>query len=972
MRFRFTLQYLDEFVEISPPDGWTGATLKLARDKDFHSLIEFFDGSFIFYGNNGEVNGGINNIKAWEQHGGPDSTILFFADFTYNEQNFYQIFAGQLDLSLSEELPDRKFRIPIIRDDFWAKFYNRKETPVNLQALTDLDGEAITPVDTIDLNLISQIILKTTLYKGFDAMGNWDLGATGDLTSSSKPPDTQTEEIILWSQVATVLDTAEIKDSFTLPTAFQDTEPTINLIEFLNESGEVRVRWRFRMALTVDLYYTPNETDSTKIRSVEIQTDLYYRLNNDAITFLEGENGIETFTPYSQTTGVQKQLTATIFQDFYLPFGLDIDVNPGDLFYFYAKHTITIIYEVGDDDPNSAAWGVKRITGFINSYQGESDPNYVRVEFDSLFRDTVAPGFFVHDSAAAITKGHGLGVDNPFYSEFFGGLLTTARQYQSDGCAWNHANLKGLQARGYTLTEKPYSMTFMQWWKGIYPIFNTCLFYDTIEGESDPGFTPDVLPDLDEWGISNTSSEPILWTGGIPVPVCDVNASVSAGALSDWFGPVGYTFEAGETYKFSYLISADGVFNPADYYDLKVRIVIGDLFFAILEEQNETQTVVGIGASFANTFEFVAPVGALRLAILLEFVDGVTGSGIAHIEVNSFTDETQSIPGSEGQQVPVIRVEDIETVYDRVPVVNISNIRQITRNYDTDKMYNKVEIGYSEWKAEAISGITDPQTKRTYATRFKKIGQAIQIFSDWIAGSTAIEETRRQSIEKSKDYKFDDKTLIIRLFGEGSSGGFDPAFDEEFSSVTNMPNSNRKYNLALSAGRNFLRFRNWFNGCLQSYLDSFYRWVDGEGNNDMTSQMDKSPDCMEEDFDGQSFAENQNIPVTDDIIHTTYHYEIECPLELIDYLRIRNNRKKAVGISLTESGHVPLFIEELGYQIMHGKCSLSGWTTEYLDLTVVEGPAPTQECFPSTDCDNPITDEFDEILTDENGVCITA
>lgn len=970
MRFRFTLQYEEEQVEINEPDGFADCVLKLARDKDFHSLIEFFDGSFIFYGDNGVINGGIHNIKEWEQRGGPDATILVFIDFTLDDTNYFQLFSGQLDLSLAEEIPDNKMRIPIIRDDFWAKFYNRKDTPVDLQAVVDLDGADIIPVSPIDLNLISQIIKKTSLWRGFASIGDWEFDL-GYLVTVSSPPATVEEEIVLWSQVTTIKEINEITESYELGLAFEDTEPIINIVKFIDEGGDMEMNWKFRIALNFDLRYLPITSDATKIQSVEVQTDLYYRLNDDPITFLEGENHTNTFTPYTQASGVQKNLAATIYQDFNLIPGLYLTVEPDDELFFYAKHTITFTYEVSGDDPNSANWVSRTMNGFIANYGGLDEDPYTRIEFDSIFRNTISPGFFVHDSGAAILKSHGIG-ENPFYSEFFGSAETLARQYESDGCGWRHANAKGLHVRGWAIQEKPYSMSFMQWWKGLYPIFNLSLTYDEIFGPSEESWTPDEFPAVASFNwvsvTSGTWAPGDTWTLTGTSVLFTASGGLAAGTLSDIIKPLGYTVDPGHTYQYHYEIRFDD-FGLTD--QCQVHFHVYDIGGVILFTQSTAAAFIFGSFTQADTVNFVMPAGAYSIGIVLEWPVGTTDPGSGEIEV--WIDETEPTAEGDGEIIPVIRVEQLEEVFDPNFIVEISNIRQITRKYDTEKIYNKIEIGYTDWKAEATSGLNDPQTKRVYSTRFKKIGQAIQIFSDWIAASITWEETRRQSVDRTKDYKFDDNTFILRLSDQGSSGGYDPEFDENFSSITNLNNPDRRYNIGLSVARNFLRFRKWLNGCLDKYVGSVYKFVSGEGNYDMTSTMNpQSPDCMDEDFDGEDLSEKQDIPVTNENIHLTYHYTIECPMSLIDYLRTVRFRKKAIGISLTDSDHVALFIDELSYKPVKGTVQISGWSKEYIDIHPVAGVAPTQQCFPSTECENALTDEFGEIITDEEGVCITA
>jgi hypothetical protein len=295
----------------------------------------------------------------------------------------------------------------------------------------------------------------------------------------------------------------------------------------------------------------------------------------------------------------------------------------------------------------------------------------------------------------------------------------------------------------------------------------------------------------------------------------------------------------------------------------------------------------------------------------------------------------------------------------------------------TEKIYKKISIGYEQWQAEDISGIDDPQTRRTYSPKFERIGSEVTVHSKFIAASLAIETTRRQTTEQSTDYKFDNNTFIISVVPkEGSPDGYTPEFDENFSSVTNLLNPETRYNIRLSVARNFLRWRKWFNGCCQNMLSSFYRFTSGEGNYDMISVMDvTSPDCMDDEYNGDALTENQNIEITDDINHLTNYYDFQAPLTWDEYLSIRANRKKAIGISQSDGNHIPLFIDELDYYPAKGNVKITGWSTEFMDIVVQEDGTASRDCMPVTDaeaCEDAITDLIGEFLTTTTGACITA
>lgn len=294
---------------------------------------------------------------------------------------------------------------------------------------------------------------------------------------------------------------------------------------------------------------------------------------------------------------------------------------------------------------------------------------------------------------------------------------------------------------------------------------------------------------------------------------------------------------------------------------------------------------------------------------------------------------------------PVVRIENKSRFYSREISTTIDYVFEISRQYDDERIFNKIEIGYPNWQSEDVSGIDDPQTKRTYATRFKKIGSGIELHSDFIAASLAIETTRRQTIEKSKDYKFDDNTFIISINPDDvSPDAYFPELDENFSSVSNLLNPETRYNLRLTPARNFLRWINYFNGALQSYLSSQYKFSRGEGNYDMTSNLVSSCDV------GGNISEKQNINVTTDFLHLPLLYTIEINLAWDDYVSIRNARHKAIGISQTDSGHVMFFIKSLEYELVKGKATIRAWPVEYFAISQTAFVPQMVQCFVPGEC----------------------
>jgi hypothetical protein len=810
MTFRITLFNDTDSIEINEMDGLRDAVIKLDRDDNFHSLVQFFEGAFIFYGEGNYVNGGFHFIKQTEIDFGPDADLRALIEIAPDDETFSTLHDGQFKLSDLEEMPDNKIKVPIIRDDFWAKFISRWDTPVNIQSTTDLDNQICNASEAISLQLSSQIINKTTRYEGSEDIGGYDF-AGGEMGEAGGDPGTVDEVIVLWTQGTTILEISEIKDSYEILTAFQETEPIIEIISVLEESGEATLTWKFRFQFNFELIYNPASSASTTIYFVRSDTELYYRINDGALQLLQLTGDEDIVPTQTLVGGIPELVNASLNIETQGSEVLNISV--GDSIYFYAKHTITFRYTKGDESFDESTWVSRSVEGSILEFSGSGEDPFVNIAFKSIFRETDAAGFLLHDVGGAIID-RITGTEEKFYSEFLGSEQTLYKQYDEDGCQWTNALTRGLQLRQYTLAEKPFSISFKKWWDGANPILNLGLGYEDINGEQ-------VIRVEEKSHFYNQSS--------------------------------------GTSYDFSF-------------------------------------------------------------------------------------------------------------------------VRDIVRKYDNDRIFNKVEIGYARWESEDISGIDDPQSKRIYASRFKKIGQAITLLSEFIGASLAIETTRRTTREKSADYKYDNEIFIISInpteIEESPATSpdvitFAPELDENFSSVTGLLNSETRYNIRHSVAHMFLRWKSYLQGCLQSYIGSVFKFTSGQGNFDMASTMDL--DCDVAYNEGAELVEDQDFVVDTEIFHLCNLYEFTAPLDYEDFESIVANRKIPVGLSQSGTDHMPMFIKTLSYKVAHGEVTIQAWPTEFFDIQVQDDAVATQECFAMPGaCEDGITDDNGIQIVDENGICITA
>lgn len=730
-----------ETIVISEPVGWKDSKIKMERHPEFCSLVEYFETGLTYYGENNVDNGGIDFIKSKEARYGYDTTIeeTIQADIDGDGVFEENIFTGLKDLSGLQEVRDNKIEVPTIRNNLWSKFILRLETPVDLRSNTDLDGNPVSPVEPVDINLPSQIINQ--FFFGFLPESTYNFNSGLPANDYIQIDFDDTNDFLSNAQKEQCID--EIDEHIRAYPVIDNPEQPNPSFDF-KFPGDVIVN-----NLTIIARHATSDT--TTHLDADIKGYIF-----DGTT-----EHLLTRTDYLGSNGTTRR-TRFVFTG--------IISNAKSL----------AVYLKNDSGSTSSAVGIlfdDQVTiGVPSTFTSRFD-FYVKTRYQS----TQAQGFYIHDAFAGVI--HRITGSDSFYSEILGRIDTNMRQYDANGCYSKNIVIRGLQLRGYTLDEKPLSVSFMQLWKGANPIFNLGLGYETI-------------------------------------------------------------------------------------------------------------------------------LGAERIVIKSK---------------SPFYDTTSTS-------------------------VNFSNVRQIVRDYDADKIYNKIEVGYNRWQSEDISGNDDPQTKRTYATRVILTKNTLNINSDFIAASIAIETTRRQKREKSKDYKYDNETFIIAINdNDVSPDRYQPELNENFDSITGLINSETRYNSILTPVRSLLRWANVWNGCLQPYQSSFLKFVSGEGNFDMSSDYSCSSGAQCLGVICDNISEKQDIPLGAPnnygslfgYLHLPMLYTVEIiNFSWSDYLAIRNNRGLAIGISQTDTDHKRFFIKELTYEICKGKCRIVAWPYDYLNMSVVPTPMP--------------------------------
>lgn len=732
-RFKFTLSHPVAGTKvISEPDGWKDVILKLERHAEFHSLIEYFEGGasggFIFYGSNGVKDGGVDFILNIDRAYGFIAIITMSVEISFDDGlNYIPIFTGDLDLEQKKELPDNKVMVPVIQQSVWNKFISRLETPVSLSSTTDLDGNVISAVDPIDINLTSQKVKQK-----FSAYLDKTSGYPGLI--GKEITDALTYVQFDWN----IVTFDEIEEKFDLPILDNASIP-VNIFKF-------KYGGTYRFDITIDIADDSLEGSGPQVYP-STYLNVFIKFNEDSAVSFTETNVVTIFAPL---------ITRYTYSGLYT--------------FQEAGGEVTIYGQRSSADQFSIMYQQ------FNSVESQNFYNKIDIVAETIFPSSEVKGYFLHDAMAGVIQR--ITGQNCFYSPLFGRIDTNMRTYPSNGCFSAFAVLKGFQARGFSLEDKPASFSLMELWRGANTDFNLGLGYDTVNGE--------------------------------------------------------------------YVINVD---RKSAFYDDASR---------------------------------------------------------SH---------------------------------------NLGELRP-TRGYDSSKIFKLINIGNNQWQTEEASGLDDPQTKHSYATKFDK-GVELTLYSPFVQASYVFELLRRAAVDPSKDNRYDNDTLMLHVNDDDvSPDRYRPELNEQFTSISNLNNTDTRYNLILTPLRKFLRWANYFNGCMQRNLSvDAYKFVKGEGNYDMESDYNcaTGQTCLAMVCDNLSEKQNINLSLYGSglgFIHLPDTLDFSTRLSWEGYLSIRANRKKAVGISLTTSNFKRLFINKLEYELARSKVTVNGWLGENVDLVVPVSEQP--------------------------------
>jgi hypothetical protein len=110
-----------------------------------------------------------------------------------------------------------------------------------------------------------------------------------------------------------------------------------------------------------------------------------------------------------------------------------------------------------------------------------------------------------------------------------------------------------------------------------------------------------------------------------------------------------------------------------------------------------------------------------------------------------------------------LRIENWSWFYKNDIVFNIHNPNQIERGINSKQIFSIFKCGYKKYETENFNGLDAFHTEREYRTRLKLMNNELEQKSDFIADGYAIEYTRRESLNQTSDWRYDNNVFIFCL-----------------------------------------------------------------------------------------------------------------------------------------------------------------------------------------------------------------
>jgi hypothetical protein len=262
----------------------------------------------------------------------------------------------------------------------------------------------------------------------------------------------------------------------------------------------------------------------------------------------------------------------------------------------------------------------------------------------------------------------------------------------------------------------------------------------------------------------------------------------------------------------------------------------------------------------------------------------------------------------------IVRIENKEYFYDKNSLLTFDWVADIKRTIAKELYYNTLNLGYESFEIEEASGLDEFNTKRSYTTRLDKTENNITVESPYIASGYAIEFTRRQT--GSNDWKYDNNNFIIAT----NRGNLTIAEkNENYNNIQNVIDEDSIYNLRLSPTRALTRWMNVIASSVLNFAGRFIKFTNGVVNTDLIATETTNTIG---DHNNQPLREKQDIQWDGDAyiepIWIPEYYSFDYPLTFEQFKLIRDNAKRCIEFSTTDTNHIKGFIIECRYKPIKG------------------------------------------------------
>lgn len=182
-----------------------------------------------------------------------------------------------------------------------------------------------------------------------------------------------------------------------------------------------------------------------------------------------------------------------------------------------------------------------------------------------------------------------------------------------------------------------------------------------------------------------------------------------------------------------------------------------------------------------------------------------------------------------------VRVEPLTYWYQAAKMMRLDYVKDIEKEVEKDLIFNQMEVGPTHWANEKINNLDEFNAKRSWTMPITQVKNLLDLKIPYITSGYSIEFTRREKDKPTTDSRYDSNNFVIQM--KRIEGGFAPAKDEAFSSVTGVISPETCYNLELSPRRCLARNGRLIRAGLYKREDQNISFAAGDANTGMSSTL---------------------------------------------------------------------------------------------------------------------------------------